>query len=217
MSTSSARTLERIADGGVVAIVRGIDADDAVEVVRALAAGGIRTVEITADTPGVVEMLRAVDEEVGDEVLLGVGTVLDAETARTAMLAGAEFVITPTLDEGVVEACNRYGTLVAPGVFTPTEALNAYAAGADVVKVFPASTGGPAHVKSIKGPLPQIPVMPTGGVGLENVGAYVDAGADAVGVGSSLVDRQAIADRDFERLTETAERFLEAIERARNR
>ncbi|WP_129114705.1 bifunctional 4-hydroxy-2-oxoglutarate aldolase/2-dehydro-3-deoxy-phosphogluconate aldolase [Halegenticoccus tardaugens] len=215
MSQSSEPVLDRITESGVVAIVRGIDADDAVDAVSALAAGGVRAIEITADTDGVLGMLRAVDDAVGDGVSIGVGTVLDAETARAAMLAGAEFVITPSFDPAVVEVCNRYGKLVAPGVFTPTEAANAYAAGADLVKVFPASSGGPAHVRALGGPLGHVPTMPTGGVGLENVAAYVDAGAVAVGVGSSLVDREAIAAGDFDRLTETAERFRARIDEAR--
>jgi 2-dehydro-3-deoxyphosphogluconate aldolase/(4S)-4-hydroxy-2-oxoglutarate aldolase len=147
--------------------------------------------------------------------VVGAGTVLDTETARAVVAAGAEFVVSPTLEEDVVELCNRYGVVSAPGVFTPTEALTAYEAGADVVKLFPASTGGPGHVSAIRGPLGQIPVVPTGGVGPDDAADYVEAGATAVGVGSALVSDAAIADGDFDAIEATARDLVETVEQAR--
>lgn len=207
--------LERIESTGLVAVVRGADPDTVGRVVDALVTGGCRAVELTADTEGAMELLRELSGSLGEDVSLGVGTVLDAETARAALLAGAEFVVTPSFDPGVVEVANRYGVPVAPGVFTPTEAVRAYEAGADLLKLFPAATGGPGHLAGLKGPLGHVPLVPTGGVDLENVGAFVEAGATAVGVGSALVDREAVANGEFEVLTERARAFLESIEAAR--
>jgi 2-dehydro-3-deoxyphosphogluconate aldolase/(4S)-4-hydroxy-2-oxoglutarate aldolase len=207
--------LDRIESTGLVAVVRGVDPDTVGRVVEALVAGGCRAVELTADTEGVMELLGELSGSLGDDVSLGVGTVLDAETARAALLAGAEFVVTPSFDPGVVEVANRYGAPVAPGVFTPTEAVRAAEAGADLLKLFPASTGGPGHLAALKGPLGHVPLVPTGGVNLDNVGAFVESGAAAVGVGSALVDRQAVADGEFEVLTERTRAFLAAIESAR--
>jgi 2-dehydro-3-deoxyphosphogluconate aldolase/(4S)-4-hydroxy-2-oxoglutarate aldolase len=199
-----------VTEGGVVGIVRGADADVVIDVVDALVSGGVRAVEITADTDGVLGMLEDVTASFGG-VSLGAGTVLDSATARAVMLAGAEFVVTPTVDRGVIETCNRYSVPVVPGAFTPTEALSAVEAGADLVKVFPASTGGPDHVAALGGPLGQIPLVPTGGVDLENAGAYLDAGADALGVGSALVDERAVARGDFAELERRARTFRETV------
>ncbi|WP_129115049.1 bifunctional 4-hydroxy-2-oxoglutarate aldolase/2-dehydro-3-deoxy-phosphogluconate aldolase [Halegenticoccus tardaugens] len=209
------RDVQRIVDSGVVAVLRGADAGTVIEVVEALREGGVTAVEITADTPGAMGMIGEVSGSFGDEVVIGAGTVLDAETARSALLSGAEFVVSPTLDEGVVRTCNRYGVVTAPGVFTPTEALRGYELGADVVKVFPASTGGPSHVKGIKGPLPQIPIMPTGGIDLDNAADFIEAGAEVVGAGSALVDDEAVEAGAFDEVTETARKFTETIDAAR--
>ena len=207
--------LARIEETGLVAVVRGADPDGVVRVVDALVEGGVRAVELTADTPGAMEMLRDVASTLDDDVSLGVGTVLDAETARHALLAGAEFVVTPSFDHEVVTVANRYGAPVAPGVFTPTEAVRAYEAGADLVKLFPASTGGPDHLSAVRGPLGHIPFVPTGGVELDNVGAYIEAGAVAVGVGGSLVDSEAVAAGDYDALADRARAFRSAIDEAR--
>ncbi|WP_224270907.1 bifunctional 4-hydroxy-2-oxoglutarate aldolase/2-dehydro-3-deoxy-phosphogluconate aldolase [Haloprofundus salinisoli] len=216
-STQSQSAYARIAENGVIGIVRGVDPDRTIDVVDALVEGGIDTVEITADTAGVLGTLEAVTSTFDhSEVLIGAGTVLDSETARAVLLAGASFVVTPSFDPGVVETCNRYGAVVAPGVQTPTEAVHAYEAGADLLKIFPASSLGPEYVRSLGGPLPQLPLVPTGGVSLDNVEAYVDAGATAVGVGSSLVDSEAIAAGEYGVLTERAEQFRAAIDRARS-
>ncbi|OYR39866.1 bifunctional 4-hydroxy-2-oxoglutarate aldolase/2-dehydro-3-deoxy-phosphogluconate aldolase [Halorubrum sp. Eb13] len=209
-------TLSRLADTGVVAVLRGVEADQLIGITEALREGGVTAVEITADTPGVAEKLREVTGSFGDEVVVGTGTVLDSETARTTLMAGAEFVVSPSLHEDVIETCNRYGAVTAPGVMTPTEAIRGYEAGADFVKVFPAKTVGPAHLGAMKGPLGQIPMMPTGGVSPDNAGDYVEAGAFAVGAGGALVDYDAAERGDYDEITETAREFTQVVEEARS-
>jgi len=208
-------TLSRLVDSGVVAVLRGVEADQLIGITEALREGGVTAVEITADTPNVAEKLGEVAGSFDDEVVVGTGTVLDSETARTTLMAGAEFVVSPSLHEDVIETCNRYGAVSAPGVMTPTEAVRGYEAGADFVKVFPAKTVGPAHLGAIQGPLGQIPMMPTGGVGPGNAADYIDAGAFAVGAGGALVDYDAAARGDYEAITETAREFVQVVEDAR--
>ncbi|EMA61028.1 2-dehydro-3-deoxyphosphogluconate aldolase/4-hydroxy-2-oxoglutarate aldolase [Halorubrum distributum JCM 13561] len=208
-------TLSRLVDSGVVAVLRGVPADQLIEITEALREGGVTAVEITADTPDVAEKLGEVAGSFDDEVVVGTGTVLDSETARTTLMAGAEFVVSPSLHEDVIETCNRYGAVSAPGVMTPTEAIRGYEAGADFVKVFPAKTVGPAHLGAMKGPLGQIPMMPTGGVSPDNAADYVDAGAFAVGAGGALVDYDAAERGDYEVITETAREFTRVVEAAR--
>lgn len=200
----------------MIAILRGVEPDAAVDVADAVVDGGVTALEVTADTPRVAETIGRLADRF-DDVLVGAGTVLDAETARTVQLAGAEFLVTPTVDAGVIEVGNRYGTPVATGAFTPTEAVDAYEAGADLVKVFPAATGGPEHVAALGGPLPQIPLVPTGGVGPSNAGEYVEAGAVAVGVGSAIVDGDAVANGEYATIAENARRTVEAVAAARER
>lgn len=212
MSEVAAR--ERILETGIVAIIRGIEPDVCSEVVDAIAAGGVDTIEITANTPGAVEMIRRLSAE-HDDVAIGAGTVLDAETARAVQLAGAEFVVTPTVNADVIETCNRYGTPIATGVMTPTEALTATEAGADFCKLFPASSAGPEQVSAINGPLPQVPLIPTGGVSLDNAAAFFDAGAVALGVGSAIVDGNAIDDGEYSVLTKAAGEFAALAEKHR--
>ncbi|ELZ98052.1 2-dehydro-3-deoxyphosphogluconate aldolase (KDPG aldolase) [Haloferax mucosum ATCC BAA-1512] len=208
---------QRIVETGIVAIIRGADPETAIETVDALQRGGVSVVEITANTEGVLDMIRDVSSTfTPDEVAVGAGTVLDGETTRAAMLAGAEFVVTPSFDPETIETANRYGVPTVVGVATPTEAVDAYSAGADMVKVFPASSLGPEFVASLHGPLGHIPTVPTGGVSLDNVGAFIDAGATAVGVGSSLVDGDAIGRGDYGVLTENARAFVEAVATARD-
>ncbi|QLG61596.1 bifunctional 4-hydroxy-2-oxoglutarate aldolase/2-dehydro-3-deoxy-phosphogluconate aldolase [Halorarum salinum] len=208
-------TLDALRESGVVAVLRGAESETVVDTAEALVEGGVTALEVTADTAGSTEMIRTLAGELGDEVLVGAGTVLDAATAQSAIAAGAEFVVSPSFHEDVVETCNRYGVLVAPGVMTPTEAVEAYEAGADVVKVFPAATLGPDHLAAMKGPLPQIPMLPTGGVSPENAGDYVEAGALAVGAGSALVDRDAVEAGEFGAITERARTFRGVVEDAR--
>lgn len=197
----------RIEETGIVGIVRGASADVVIEVVDALRRGGVDVVEITADTDGVTDLLADVAGSFGDEVTLGAGTVLDAPTARAVLMNGASFVVTPTVNPAVIETANRYGASSFPGAYTPTEAIEAYEAGADAVKVFPASTGGPDHVRAIRGPLPQVPLVPTGGVSTDDAAAYFEAGATALGVGSSLVDLEAAERGDYGTITANAETF----------
>ncbi|WP_339105849.1 bifunctional 4-hydroxy-2-oxoglutarate aldolase/2-dehydro-3-deoxy-phosphogluconate aldolase [Haloterrigena salinisoli] len=211
----SLQEIEQIVDSGVIGILRGVEPDAAIDVASAVADGGVTALEVTADTENVVETIDTLSSRF-DDVLVGAGTVLDAETARAVQLAGAEFLVTPTVDTDVIEVSNRYGTPIATGAFTPTEALRAYEAGADFVKVFPAKTGGPEHVAAIGGPLSQIPLVPTGGVGPSNAEAYIEAGAVAVGAGSAIVDDDAVANEEYATITENARRMVDAVESARN-
>lgn len=205
----------RLADAGVVAVLRGLDPDDVVPVAQATVEGGIRVVEVTADSPGAMEAIETVASDLGDDALVGAGTVLDAETARAALLAGAEFVVSPSLHHDVIEVCNRYGVPVIPGIATPTEAVRAYEAGADLVKLFPASALGPEYLAALSGPLSQIPVVPTGGITADNAGAFVEAGAVAVGAGSAILDAEAVNRGDYDAVTERARALVEAVEAVR--
>ncbi|MDB2282163.1 bifunctional 4-hydroxy-2-oxoglutarate aldolase/2-dehydro-3-deoxy-phosphogluconate aldolase [Halorubrum ezzemoulense] len=205
---------DRITDAGVIAILRGVGVEEAPAVADAVTDGGVTALEVTADTPDVTAAIEAVAERV-DDAAVGVGTVLDAETARAAQLAGAEFVVTPTVNREVIRTANRYGTPIAAGAYTPTEAIEAFEAGADFVKVFPAKTGGPAHVAALGGPLSQVPLVPTGGVTADDAGAYVEAGAAAVGVGGAIVDHDAIEAGAYDRIAANARAVVEAVSAAR--
>jgi len=209
------RNLQQIIDCGVVAIVRVESAQEAVAVCTAIARGGVKPIEITTTVPGCIDAIKEFKSIIQDKVLVGAGTVLDPETARAVILAGAEFVVSPTLNLGVIEVCRRYSKIVIPGTFTPTEILTAWEAGADIVKVFPATVGGPQYLRDIKGPLPQIRLMPTGGVNLENTPDFIRAGAVAVAAGTSLVDKKAVKEKNYALITETARKFVEAVKRAR--
>ncbi|MCD6472154.1 bifunctional 4-hydroxy-2-oxoglutarate aldolase/2-dehydro-3-deoxy-phosphogluconate aldolase [Candidatus Aerophobetes bacterium] len=203
-------------NGGVVPVVRAKSTNDAMKIVYAIKEGGINTVEITMTIPGAIGVMEEVAKKFGDEVLLGAGTVLDAETARTSILAGAEFVVSPCLNEDLIRICKRYAKMVIPGAMTPTEILKAWEMGADIVKVFPAGNlGGPKYIKAIKAPLPQILLNPTGGVNLENAAEFIRAGASIISVGSALVDKKAVAEGKFEVLTSKAKQFVEEIKKAR--
>ena len=212
---SKEKDLQRIVDCGVVAIVRFDRPEELVEVARAIRAGGVDVIEFTMTTPNALSIIAASAEEFGEEVLLGAGTVLDPETARAAILSGARYIISPTLNPRVIELCHRYGVIVVPGAFTPTEILTAWELGADMVKVFPAAALGPGYIKDILSPLPQVKLLPTGGVSLSNVAQFIKAGATAVAAGGSLVDKKAVDERDFARLTEMAGNFVKAIREAR--
>ncbi|MFC4438998.1 MULTISPECIES: bifunctional 4-hydroxy-2-oxoglutarate aldolase/2-dehydro-3-deoxy-phosphogluconate aldolase [Natrialbaceae] len=215
----SAHQVERrIVDSGIVAVLRGIDAERIVPVARAIHEGGVGAIEITANDPRVREKVAAVDDALSDtDAVVGAGTVLDEPTAQSVIDAGAEFVLSPDVNPDVVTTCNRHGVLSAPGVMTPTEAVTAIDAGADVLKMFPATTVGPGHIGALQGPLGEIPILPTGGVSLENVGEFFEAGAAAVGVGSALVDYEAVAEDDMAQVRETAAAFVEAVADARSR
>ena len=209
-------TLNRIENSGVVAVLRGIDAGDIVPVARAVHEGGVTALEITADATQCSEMIADVDRDLEEtDALVGAGTVMDAPAARNVIEAGAEFVVAPNLNEAVIETCNRAGVAVAPGVMTPTEADRAMAAGADAIKMFPASTVGPGHIGALRGPLGDVPVMPTGGVDTDTVADYFEAGAFAVGAGSALVDYDAIEREDWDAVRDSAAAFVAAVEDAR--
>src|SRR5947209_16475309 len=203
--------LRQVLECGIVAVVRSPDSRQLVEVARALADGGVRVVEITMTVPNALEVLRQVRQALGDRLLLGAGTILDPETGRAALLAGAEYLVAPTLNLDVIRLCRRYDKLVFPGAFTPTEVLTAWEAGADVVKVFPADVLGPAFFKALQGPLPQVRLMPTGGVDLTTAAAFLKAGACCLGVGGQLVEPKAVAARDFERIRELARHYVAIV------
>lgn len=203
--------LTQVLDRGAVAIIRAPSGELLVDVSKAIYAGGLDVIEVTFTVPGVLDILTQVKRELGDKILLGAGTVLDTETARAAILAGAEFIVTPTVNTDVIELCNRYDKLIMTGAFTPTEVLTAWEAGADIIKVFPAFVGGPAYLKALHGPLPQIPLMPTGGVDLETLPAYLKAGACAVGLGSSLVTKQMVESGDLEGIQKLTAEYMGKI------
>ncbi|OPX24960.1 MAG: 2-dehydro-3-deoxyphosphogluconate aldolase [Candidatus Latescibacteria bacterium 4484_107] len=203
--------LQLVADTGAVAVLRIPDPAQVMPVFEALKDGGVKCIEITMSTPNAIEVIAELAKTVPEDIALGVGTVLDPETARAAILAGAEFVVAPTTNFDVIRMCQRYDKVVMPGAFTPTEILAAWEAGADVVKVFPASLGGPGLIKAIKGPLPQITLLPTGGVTIENAAEFIRAGSIAVGIGGKLIDKQAMAEGKFEIIREKARKLVTSI------
>jgi 2-dehydro-3-deoxyphosphogluconate aldolase / (4S)-4-hydroxy-2-oxoglutarate aldolase len=206
--------VRRVLDCGIVAVVRAQDGKQLVDVCRALADGGITVVEITMTVPDALEVIRRVRAELGDRVLLGAGTVLDPESARAALLAGAEYLVAPTVNLDVIRLCRRYDKLVMPGAFTPTEILTAWEAGADIVKVFPAEVVGPAYFRALRGPLPQVRLMPTGGVDLNTAAEFLKAGACCLGVGSQLVEPAAVAARDFDRIRGLARQYAAIVQKS---
>jgi len=208
--------LQWVLDAGIVAVVRAPDSQQLVEVARALADGGVNVIEITMSVPNALDVLRQVRQALGERILLGAGTVLDAETARAVLLAGAEYIVTPTLNLEVIRLCQRYDKLVLPGAFTPTEILTAWEAGADIVKVFPADVVGPAFFKAIRGPLPQIRLMPTGGVDLTTAADFLKAGACCLGIGSQLVEPKAVAERNFDRIRDLARQYVGIVQKTRS-
>jgi len=205
----------RVEAAGAVAVIRLDDASRLVEVAEALVSGGLDCIEFTMTTPGALQMVAQVAQQFGDKILLGAGTVLDAETADAAILAGARFIVGPTLSIPVIKLCHRHGVVVVPGTFTPTEIYTAWRAGADMIKIFPAYVGGSRYIRAILAPLPQVKLMPTGGVTLQNAADFVQAGAVAVGLGSALVDKATVREGRFEVLTERAARLVETIRKAR--
>uniref|UniRef100_A0A7C2JXQ9 Bifunctional 4-hydroxy-2-oxoglutarate aldolase/2-dehydro-3-deoxy-phosphogluconate aldolase n=1 Tax=Schlesneria paludicola TaxID=360056 RepID=A0A7C2JXQ9_9PLAN len=203
--------LQRVLQSGLVAIIRANSGEQLVQVSRALYEGGIDVIEVTFTVPNAVEVLTAVKRDLGKQILLGAGTVLDPETARAAFLAGAEFLVSPVVNLDVIRLGLRYDKLVMPGAYTPTEILTAWEAGADVVKLFPADIGGPAYLKALKGPLPQVRLLPTGGVNLQTLPDFFKAGACAVGLGSSLVEKDAVERGDFARIRDLARQYVELV------
>lgn len=207
--------LQQVLDAGIVAIVRSQDSGQLTEVAHALLEGGVSVLEITLTVPNALDVIRQVRTALGDRVLLGAGTVLDPETARAALLAGAEFIVAPTVNLETIQLCRRYDKLVMPGAFTPTEILTAWQAGVDIVKVFPADVGGPAYLKAIRAPLPQVRLMPTGGVDLLTAADFLKAGACCLGVGSQLIEAKAVAEGNFERIRDLARQYVAIVKHAR--
>jgi 2-dehydro-3-deoxyphosphogluconate aldolase/(4S)-4-hydroxy-2-oxoglutarate aldolase len=202
-------------DTGVVAVIRTSSSEELVNVARALKEGGVVTMEVTMTTPGALDAISAIAREMGREVVIGAGTVLDTESCRAAFLAGAEFIVCPVLLPEVIRMCHRYDKVVIPGAFTPTEIFQAWEQGADAVKVFPATALGPQFFRDLRGPLPQIRLTPTGGVSLENAGEFIKAGAAFLGVGGNLVDQKTVAEKRWADLTRTAAAYGEAVRQAR--
>ena len=204
-----------VESSGVVAIVRLDDLSRAVPLTEALLRGGVTAVEFTFTNRLAARVIESVRDAVGEATAVGAGTVLDPETARTAILAGAQFVVTPTLNTSVIELCRRYAVPTVIGAFSPTEMLTAWEAGATYVKVFPASVGGPGYLKDVRGPLPQLKLIPTGGVSVDNAGDFIRAGAVAIAVGSNLVDAKSVANEDWSVLEERARALIAAVQSAR--
>lgn len=207
--------VDRLTDGGVIAVLREIYPDEVVPVARAAVEGGVGAVEVTADSPDAMDAIASVSDALGDDALVGAGTVLDAETALAARRAGAAFVVSPSVHRDVIRACNRHEVVVVPGAATPTEAIEAAEAGADLVKLFPAAPLGDDYLAAIRGPFPGIPFVPTGGIDADNVGRFVEAGAVAVAAGSSIVDREAVDRGDYDIVTRRARELVDAVEAVR--
>ena len=213
MSEESA--LKLILETGVVAIMHAKSSDQLLKAAEAVLSGGVKAIEVTMTTPDALDVIQRAISQFGKEVLFGVGSVLDPETARAAILAGAQFVVCPTLKVETIEICKRYSIPVMPGAYTPTEILTAWEAGANVVKVFPASVGGPAYIKAIKGPLPQVSLAAVGGVNVENTADFFRAGVDVVGVGGELVNQKLLDARDFEEIIKRARLFRAEADKGR--
>ena len=214
---TSKEILAFITEVGIVPVVRTSSAEGAIQAVEAIYAGGVRAAEITMTVPGALHALEKVADRFGGKIVLGAGTVLDPETARACMLAGAEFFVTPSLRLSTIEMAKRYSKVICPGALTPTEVLTAWEAGADAVKIFPCgNVGGPKYIKALKGPFPQIEMIPTGGVNLETTGEFLKAGACAVAVGGELVDAKSVKEGRFDIIENRAHQYLAAIAKARS-
>ena len=207
--------IQRLLDPGIVAIIRADSSDQLMHVAQALFDGGVTAMEVTMTTPNALDVIGNVTAHFGGKVLMGVGSVLDPETARAAILAGAEFVVTPVTKPEVIRICNRYGKPIASGAFTPTEALLAHESGADFIKLFPADQVGPGYIRNLLAPLPMLQIIPTGGVTPETAGDFLKAGCVALGAGSALVSKDILQTHDWKQLRERAEAFVRAVRKAR--
>jgi 2-dehydro-3-deoxyphosphogluconate aldolase/(4S)-4-hydroxy-2-oxoglutarate aldolase len=213
---NKAEVIKQIKDTGLIPVVRATSADEAMSAIDAIREGGVSVLEITMTVPGAVGVIELLTKKYGSDVLVGAGTVLDAETARACMLSGAQFIVSPALNMETIECCRRYGVAVMPGALTPTEVVQAWTAGADLVKVFPAGAlGGASYLKALKAPLPHIELVPTGGVSLKTAADFIKAGASALGVGADLVDLKAIRDGQASVITERAKQFVQIVREAR--
>jgi 2-dehydro-3-deoxyphosphogluconate aldolase/(4S)-4-hydroxy-2-oxoglutarate aldolase len=217
MSASRVAIVRDIEDAGVIAVIRLASGAQLRAVTEALIEGGVRALEVTMTVPRAVSLIEELVSLLPSDVLVGAGTVLDPETASDVIRAGAKFVVSPVFRRSLIERCHRFEIPVMPGCFTPTEILDAWEAGADLVKVFPATALGPGYVKDVRGPLPQVRLVPTGGVTKENAGDWIRAGAVAIGVGTALVDRAAVDEQRFDAITANARHFMSAVQHARGR
>lgn len=210
------QVLQTILDSGIIAVIRAENTEQLLNISQALCEGGVKALEVTMTTPGAIEIIHEVSKQVkGSDAIVGVGTVLDTETCRAAILAGAEFVVGPCLNLEIIKMCRRYSVVCIPGTYTPTEILAAWEAGADIVKVFPADNLGPQYFKALLGPLPQIRLTPTGGVDLNTITGFIQAGACCVGAGSNMIPRKALAEKDWKSITTIAKEFVLKIKEAR--
>lgn len=216
MSKSKNVIIKSIRKTGIVAIMRANSSEQLLAAADAVKAGGVNAIEVTMTTPGALRVIEQATARYGEEVIFGVGSVLDPETARAAILAGAQFVVCPTLKLETIEMCHRYDIPVVPGAYTPTEVLTAWEAGADMVKIFPASVGGPAYIKAVKAPLPQVRLVPVGGVNLKTTADFIRAGSEVVGVGGSLINQKLLEAQEFKTITENARRYCEEVEKGRS-
>jgi 2-dehydro-3-deoxyphosphogluconate aldolase/(4S)-4-hydroxy-2-oxoglutarate aldolase len=208
--------LNKMIGEGLIPVIRVSSAQEAIDVADAVKEGGVSFIEITMSVQGAIDVIKELSKKYQDNIVLGAGTVLDPETGRAALLAGAQFIVSPTLNLELIQLAHRYSAIVIPGAMTPTEILTAWNAGADMVKVFPAAQlGGPEYLKALRGPLPQVLLVPTGGVNLQNAGAFIKAGASALGAGGELVDKKAMKEKKFHVITENTKAFLKAIKEAR--
>ncbi len=210
--------LNRMIEEGLIPVIRVSSPDEAIDVAEAIKEGGSTFIEITMSVRGAIDVIKELSNKYKDEIILGAGTVLDSETGRASLLSGAQFIVSPILNLDLIELGHRYSAVVIPGAMTPTEILTAWNAGADMVKVFPAGQiGGPDYIKAIKAPLPQILLVPTGGVSLQNATEFIKAGASCLGVGSELVDKKALKEKKFHIITENTQAFIKAIKEARKK
>lgn len=209
--------LDHIERAGLVAIMRVNSSDSLLAAADAIQEGGVTVIEVTMTTPGALGVIEQVRARNSGEIVFGAGTVLDPETARACILAGAQFIVTPTLNLQTIALCRRYSVPVVAGAYTPTEILTAWEAGADVVKVFPADSLGPKFIRAVKGPLPQVRLLPTGGITLDNAADFIRAGSAGIGVGGELVSQKLLDARDFDTLTARARQFRAAVDGARGR
>jgi 2-dehydro-3-deoxyphosphogluconate aldolase/(4S)-4-hydroxy-2-oxoglutarate aldolase len=207
--------LSRIVSSGVVAVMRAPSGEMLADVAEALLAGGVEAMEVAFTVPGAHRVLEQVADRLGDQILLGAGTVLDSQTARIALLAGAQFIVAPTVNLEVIRLCRRYDKVVMPGALTPTEVLTAWESGADIVKVFPSELTGPEYLKALHGPLPQVRLMPTGGVNLQTAADFLRAGACALGIGGALVEAKAVAAGDMQRIQSLAQQYVQIVRQTR--
>ena len=216
MAMTKTDVIQQIRETGIIPVVRATSADEAMRAIDAIRKGGVSVLEITMTVPGAVKVIEQVSARYGKDALVGAGTVLDAETARICILSGAQFIVSPALDLDTIVCCRRYGVAVMPGALTPTEVVKAWTAGADFVKVFPAGAmGGASYLKALKAPLPQIELVPTGGVSLKTAADFIKAGASALGVGADLVDLKALREGQDDVITERARQFVEIVREAR--